>query len=76
MKEREEQEIESRFISNGDIEKKKKKRWRDSAPRQQPHSLVFSVDRINCYDRYQHIRNTKTLVVVVATSCVIPGSTR
>lgn len=35
--------------------------------RQQPHSLVFSIDRINCYDRYQHIRNIKT-PVVVATS--------
>lgn len=62
-KEREEQrqEIESRFISNGDIEKEREKKKEMRLPhRQQPHSFVFSIDRINCYDRYQHIRNIKT----------------
>lgn len=35
----------------------KERKKNDILRLQPPHSLVFNVDRINCYDRYQHIRN-------------------
>lgn len=66
-KERQKQEIESRFIWNDDIEKKKD----DETPRrEQPRSpSVFSTDRINCYDRYQHIRQELPWSLPLASCC-------
>lgn len=57
-------------LSRTAILKRKKEKKDDETPRlQQSHSLVFPIDRINCYDRYQHIRNTKNSLRLVATSC-------
>lgn len=58
-------------LSRTAILKRRKKKDDETSRREQPHALslfVFSVDRINCYDRYQHISDTRTPLVVVAAA--------
>lgn len=50
------------------LKRRKKKMTRPRAESNALSLFVFSVDRINCYDRYQHISDTRTLLVIVAAA--------